>query len=221
VQGTPADRGEVCEHVQPRLGGDLVLRWVTGRHPHPHLLKAEAEALGRRVSAALDAGATVDRPIEVGLAPVTLRAAGERLVVCIPDVHRDPLRHRTGLVSPYLQGMVMAGMLGARVKQPPSPVGWLQSLEIPPDVFDQQRVVMRRVPPVDPHDSGWRASGARPSQLPPARLPISLLLKIRPSLSSCLSLPTAWTAAYDGERMVSARDASGAERLASTGPART
>jgi len=218
VAGTPADRGELHEHRAPWAGGAVVVRWQSGRHPQPGFLAHEAEALAQRVVGALEAGAPVDQPIGVGLAPISLRAEASDLLVCLPDLHRDPMRHRTALASFYLQAVVMAGMLGARVRAAPATVSWYQTVEIAPDALDVQRLRMHRVPPVDGQDSGWRVVAEPPTNQPPARLPIVLLLKIRPGITRAFTLPTAWSVAYDGDVLRSARDASGAERLASTGP---
>jgi len=219
VAGTPADRGPLRECVRSCVGGDIVVRWFDGRHTRPEWLAHEAEQLGARVAAAVDGGAAVDQPFDIGLCPASLRPEGDRFVVCVPDLRRDPVRHRTAIASFYLQSVVMAGVLGATVRQPPAVVSWLQTVSVGANALDAQAVVLVREPPVDPADSGWRIDGG-PDTAERLRLPIATILTVRPMLARAFTLPVAWQVRMDGDRMVSARDASGQERLASTGPER-
>jgi len=220
LEGTPADRGALREHVTPWAGGDVVVRWFEGRHRRPEWLAHEAEQLGRRVVQALDDGAAVDGPVGLGFCPATLRPEGQRLVVCVPDLRRDPVRHRTSLASFYLQAVVMAGVLAAQVRHPPALVSWLQTVRVHPDALDLDQVALVRHPPTDAADSGWRLAPVSPRPAEPLRLPISVLVKVRPMLTRPLTLPVAWSVVMEGDRMASVRDASGQERL-STGPDRT
>lgn len=219
VAGTPADRGDLEVHTLARPAGDLQLAWFAGRHPRPDLLRAEAEAVVAHVARALDGGHPVTVPVDVGFCALTLRPRGQGLDLLVPDLSRDPMRHRTALAEVLLQSRVMAGMLGARVRQPPSPVGWLHTVTLDPDALDADTVALARLPPVDPADSGWRLAAVPGAGHAPVRLPVAVLLQARPALTRALTLPTAWTARYEGDALVSACDASGVERLASVGPA--
>ncbi|MBI4954370.1 MAG: tetratricopeptide repeat protein [Myxococcales bacterium] len=212
--GAPFDRGRLRLLRADAHGRAIVVQWFEGRHTHPELLEGAAHALldWLRDLARREPSLGPGAELTFGAMPLGLRARGDDLVVCMPDLERP--RGTVLDVTFALQTTVLEMATAELVSF--APESWLltDTLDVVARALEAPAVRLHRARPSASGDSGWQllplgvgADGAS------VRVPLAEVAQLRPHLLKVLSLPVGWSAELQDHRVTSVRDAEGHERL--------
>jgi Flp pilus assembly protein TadD len=221
-QGTPYDRGPALERLHDLPSGrELVVRYYPQKHSNPEHLEEIANNLLEYCAGLETTPPGLEDGVRVGFmwSLITLRAQGERLVLCEPAFDRHPFSEISYDLTFTLQTAFMLQMLHSLTKLPPCDCTFAQAIAIQRGVIDRAELTLIRLHETNEAQiSGWFV-GPGDSEQAQALLesedydlvPTAALVGVRPHLIKVLTLPPGCTVRFQEHKVVSVRDAAGDE----------
>jgi hypothetical protein len=145
-----------------------------------------------------------------GWTTLTIKAVGDQLVIHEPDYEaEDPESSARPDLSASIDVLMRQRELLDRLGIRGAEVGYDAHVLIVAGAIEEREVYMFRVAGPGARSSGWRLAQTNPGdgEMEVESLPVYVLLRRRPALLTPLLLPPGYTAAFEGEEIVTILDA--------------